>query len=276
VTSIGADPSLVGARSTSAPSPRHLLRGLRRAGLAVIGVLWPVAFVYVVWALWVDLNELPPAVAPHPNDVISYVAQNPGTYASDAFDTLKIVVGGVLLGAAAGYALATLSWFSSFARAAISAPTLVTQCLPVATLVPVIARVFGYSTRTVVIVAALITFFPVFVFTSTGMRNTPPGASDLFRVLGAPRRLRFTLLAVPASIPRLLVSLQLSVVVAVVGAMLAQWIMGAEGLGYRLALAQASFRTSEAWGASLVAVIVGVLLYSAATSLARAAQRRFD
>ncbi len=277
MTAVGADAASVAPPfATSAGGIRPALRVARRVVSAVVGVLWPVAFVYVVWMLWIDLNDLPPAVAPHPNDVISYIAQNPGSYAADAFDTLRIVLGGVVLGGLAGFGLATLSWFSSFARAAISAPTLVTQCLPVATLVPVIARVFGYNSRTVVVVAALITFFPVFVFTSSGMRSTPPGASDLFKVLGAPKRRRFVLLAVPSSIPRMLVALQLSVVVAVVGAMLAQWIMGADGLGYRLAVAQASFRTSEAWGASVVAVIVGVVLYGLATFLARTARRRFD
>ncbi len=270
-------PATAGATVGSASNAgRTALRVARKVVMGIVGVLWPVVFLYVVWALWIDIQQLPPAVAPHPNDVIEYISQNPGSYFADAVDTFRIVVGGVLLGAVAGVALASLSWFSSFARAAISAPTLITQCLPVATLVPVIARVFGYNERTVVIVAALITFFPVLVFTSTGMRSTPAGTTDMFKVFGASRRRRFLLLAVPSSVPRLLVSLQLSVVVAVVGAMLAQWIMGANGLGYRLAVAQASFRTSEAWGASVVAIAVGVVLYTAASSLARYARRRFD
>ncbi|CAN5424019.1 ABC transporter permease subunit [soil metagenome] len=262
----------------SAPSgsSRNVLHVLRKVLMGIVNILWPVVFVYVVWALWIDLKHLPPAVAPHPSDVIRYIFDNPGSYATDALNTLKIVVGGVLVGAIAGIVLATLSWFSSFARAATSAPTLITQCLPIATLVPVIARVFGYNERTVVIVAALIAFFPVLVFTSAGMRSTPAGTTDLFKVFGATRRRRFALLAVPSAIPRLLVALQLVVVVAVVGAMLAQWIMGTNGLGYRLAVAQASFRTSEAWGASVVAILVGVLLYSIASTLSRYAQRRFD
>lgn len=274
VSAPSATPSL-STRSGTARG-RTALRIVRRVLMGIVSVLWPVVFLYIVWALWIDLKQLPPAVAPHPNDVITYISENPGSYVADALDTLRIVVGGVLLGALAGVALASLSWFSSFARAAISAPTLITQCLPVATLVPVIARVFGYNERTVIIVAALITFFPVLVFTSTGMRSTPAGTTDMFKVFGASRRRRFMLLAVPSSVPRLLVSLQLSVVVAVVGSMLAQWIMGANGLGYRLAVAQASFRTAEAWGASVIAILVGVVLYSAASTLARYARRRFD
>jgi NitT/TauT family transport system permease protein len=126
------------------------------------------------------------------------------------------------------------------------------------------------------IVAALISFFPVLVFTTTGLRSTPAGSDDMFVVFGARRWQRFRHLAVPSAVPRLLVALRLSVVAAVVGAMLAQWIMGTSGLGYRLVVAQVSFRTSEAWGASFVAILLSVALYSAVSALCRVAQSRFE
>ncbi|MCU1453688.1 MAG: transporter related protein [Acidimicrobiales bacterium] len=248
---------------------------LRRVLIHLVHTLWPVAFLLVAWDTWVTVKHLPPAVAPHPGTVLRYVRANPGTFAGDALDTCVIVLGGLLVGAVGGIALATVSWFSSIARAAISGPALVTQCLPVATMVPVLARIFGYNQRTVVIIAALIAFFPVLVFTTAGLRASPPGTDDLFVVLGAGRIQRFRHLAVPSAIPRLLVSLRLSIVAAVVGAMLAQWIMGTSGLGYRLVTAQASFRTAEAWGASLVAIVLSVLLYSAMAALCRLADRRF-
>jgi NitT/TauT family transport system permease protein len=246
----------------------------RRTLAHVVHVVWPLLFVLVVWDLWVELKHLPPAVAPHPSKVLSYIWHHPGAFAGDALNTALIVLGGLLLGAVGGVILATLSWFSPLARAAISGPTLVTQCLPIATMVPVLARVFGYDQRTVVIIAALIAFFPVLVFTTGGLRATPAGSDDLFVVFGARRVQRFRHLAVPSAVPRLLVSLRLSVVAAVVGAMLAQWIMGTQGLGYRLVTAQVSFRTSEAWGASFVAILLSVLLYSAMSALCRVASER--
>lgn len=249
-------------------------RYLRRALAHALHICWPIAFLLVVWALWVDAKHLPPAVAPHPSAVLSFIWHHPGGFASDALNTALIVLGGLLLGSVAGALLASLSWFSSVARAAISGPALVSQCLPVATMVPVLARIFGYNQRTVVIIAAVIAFFPVLVFTTAGLRATPPGADDLFVVLGARRLHRFRFLAVPAAIPRLLVSLRLSVVAAVVGAMLAQWIMGSAGLGYRLVMAQAAFRASEAWAASLVAIVLSVVLYWLVSLLCRVASER--
>ncbi|AQT80325.1 hypothetical protein B1R94_15205 [Mycolicibacterium litorale] len=104
----------------------------------------------------------------------------------------------------------------------------------------------------------------------------PPGAEDLFIVLGARRWQRFIRLAVPAALPRTLVSLRLSIVGAVAGAMLAQWVMGTNGLGYRLIVAQASFRTAEAWACSVVSIALSVVLYSLMSALCRLTSERFE
>lgn len=265
------------AEAPTAPTPGRAARltGLRAVATHVLHLAWPLALTVVVWYLWVDLKDLPPAVAPRPSAVWDFVMAQPGSFAADALNTVLIVLGGLVLGAVAGMALASASWFSPLARAAISGPAVVTQCLPVVTLVPVLARVFGYNQRTVVIIAALIAFFPVLVFTMAGLRSTPAGTEDVFRVLGAGRWQRFRHLAVPSAIPRLLVAIRLSVVAAVVGAMLAQWIMGTEGLGYRLVTAQVSFRGAEAWGSSVVAILLSVALYAIASALCRVAGRRF-
>lgn len=251
----------------------------RRAGRVVthlVHALWPIAFLLGAWALWVELGEVPPAVAPAPADVLGVLVEQPVSFLGDAASTVGVVVGGLLVGALAGALLATVSWFSAVARSVIAGPALITQCLPVATISPVLARVFGYNTSTIVIIAALIAFFPVLVFTTVGLRQTPAGADDLFVVLGAGRWQRFWRLAAPSALPRLLVALRLSVVAAVVGAMLAQWIMGTSGLGYRLVVAQASFRMAEAWAASLVAIVLSVVLYSVVSVLSRRAQQRFE
>ncbi|SNQ45422.1 putative ABC-type transporter, integral membrane subunit [Frankia canadensis] len=242
----------------------------------VVNALWPLALILVAWWAWVRLGHLPPAVAPDPSGVLTFIAHDPGSFALDALRTAGVVLGGLVVGAVAGALLATVSWFSRLARAVISGPALLSQCLPVATISPVLAKVFGYNTTTIVIITALIAFFPVMVFTASGLARTPAGADDLFVVLGARRLDRFFRLAVPSALPRLLVSLRVSIVVAVAGAMLAQWVMGTSGLGYRLIIAQSSFRTSEAWACSVVSIVLSVILYSIVSGLCRLASERFE
>ncbi|TGD85455.1 ABC transporter permease subunit [Mycolicibacterium sp. CH28] len=272
---LGADPAVAPTSAAGrAVSPAR--KAVGRAARVALDALWPLALLLLAWWLWVRLANLPPAVAPDPTDVLAYIAHQPRSFAADAWHTIEVVVGGMVLGVVAGALLATVSWFSPAARAMISGPALLTQCLPVAVISPILARVFGYSTATIVIITALIAFFPVLVFTTSGLLAVPPGSSDLFTVLGARRWQRFIRLAAPAALPRTLVSLRLSIVAAVAGAMLAQWIMGTDGLGYRLIVAQSSYRTAEAWACSAVSIALSVLLYSLVASLCRLVSERFD
>jgi NitT/TauT family transport system permease protein len=250
-------------------------RRLTRAGANLIHAVWPLIALFAAWELWVQAGDVPPAVAPHPGTVLSFLADNFSSFLGDAGETVAVVLGGLLAGAVTGVLLAALSWISAVARATINGPALLTQCLPVATITPVLARLFGYGVSTIVLIVALISFFPVLVFTATGLRRTPPGADDLFVVLGAGRWQRFWRLAVPAAVPRMLVALRLSVVAAVAGTMLAQWVMGTSGLGYRLIIAQTSFRTAEAWASAVVSIVLSVLLYAVVSALCRVAEKRF-
>jgi ABC-type nitrate/sulfonate/bicarbonate transport system permease component len=251
-------------------------RRAARAGIGLIHGVWPLAALLAAWELWVRLGDVPPAVAPHPGTVLSFLADNFGSFLGDAGTTVAVVLGGLVVGALAGVLLAALSWWSEVARATINGPALLTQCLPVATITPVLARLFGYGVSTIVLITALISFFPVLVFTATGLRRTPPGADDLFVVLGAGKWQRFRRLALPAAVPRMLVALRLSVVAAVAGTMLAQWVMGTSGLGYRLIIAQTSFRTAEAWASAVVSIILSVLMYAVVSAVCRVAQKRFE
>lgn len=260
------------AQRILADQPRPLARGVARS---VLSVGWPLAAVLVAWALWVRVGGVPPAVAPDPVAVLGYLSANLPSLLGDAWQTVIVVVGGLVLGTVAGAVMAGVSWFSDVLRGIISGPALLTQCLPVATITPVLARIFGYSQTTMVLIAAIIAFFPVLVFTAAGLRATPPGADDLFAVLGAARWQQFWRLAVPASLPRLLVAVVVSVVAAVAGAMLAQWVMGTEGLGARLVVAQSSFRTAEAWACSLVAIVISVVLYGVVSAVNRRVTERF-
>ena len=269
-----------GAESRPVSPPAFTGRGVggvsKRFGVGAVHILWPIAFIFAAWTVWIRVEDIPPAVAPAPGAIIDYLSSNATSFVSDAWATVAVVVGGMVLGTVAGALLAGLSWFSPFARSVINGPALLTQCLPIATITPVLARVFGYNTSTIVIITALIAFFPVLVFTGSGLRRTPAGSEDLFVVLGASRWQSFLRLAVPAAVPRTLVALRLSIVGALAGALLAQWIMGTNGLGYRLVIAQSSFRTSEAWSASVVAVALSVVLYALVTALCRLAGDRFE
>jgi ABC-type nitrate/sulfonate/bicarbonate transport system permease component len=254
---------------------RRRSRTLHVLGVCAVSA-WPVVLVIVAWQAWIVLGSVPAVVAPQPSAVLSFVAENLSGYAHDAWSFLVVVLSGLVLGVLVGLLLAVVSWSLSLLRALLGPVTLVTQCLPIVVMIPILGRIFGYAPRTIVVIAAIIAFFPAFVFTSRGLSSAPPGANDLFVALGATRWRRFTKLAVPAAVPSVLLSVRLAVIGSVIGALVGQWILGTRGLGYRLALAQITYQTADAWGAALTTVMISITLFAVTSSLVAKASRRFE
>src|SRR4051794_23353923 len=147
----------------SVPSAQPAARGMRSRLLRLLGRvamwLWPVALVLGAWQAWITFAHVPRIVAPPPKAVVTYMRDNPGAYWSDAWSFLKVVVEGTVLGVAVGVVLAALSWSLSLIRATVGPISLVSQCLPIVVMIPILGRIFGYHPHTIVIIAAIVAFF---------------------------------------------------------------------------------------------------------------------
>ncbi len=147
--------------------------------------------------------------------------------------------------------------------------------VPVVALIPVIARLLGYDTSTVLAIVVIITFFPSFVFASSGLRSPPAGSEDLFRVLGASKLSILTRLALPLAPPNLAIALKLAAAHAILAAMVAEFLMGTTGLGYLVAKTKSDFQTEQAFGVSAVATIISTAAFLAAGWIERRVRGRY-
>jgi NitT/TauT family transport system permease protein len=102
------------------------------------------------------------------------------------------------------------------------------------------------------------------------LRRTPPGAGELFGVLGSSRWQRLMLLALPSAFPNMLTALRIAAANSVLAALVAEFLMGQTGLGNMLADAQSQLLTAQAWSASFVATVVSVAAFAAARAIERA------
>lgn len=270
-----AQSAQVSPASADDTAGRAWVRWLRPAGLIAAWV-WPVVLVITAWQAWIVLAHVPLIIAPPPSAVLSFIKANPGGYWSDGWYFVAVVIAGVAAGVTAGVLLAVSSWAVFVVRAVIGPVSLMTQCLPIVVMIPILGRIFGYSQHTIIVIAAIISFFPSFVFTVRGLSNTPAGAADLFAAFGATRWRRFTRLAMPAAVPYVLLSIRLAVIGSVIGVLVGEWILGTRGLGYRLALAQITYRTADAWGSAITAVVISIVLFAITSAAATRAARRFE
>ncbi len=231
---------------------------------------WGVLLIVLAWEAWVLASGFNSIVIARPADVVKDVFQHLELYLPNAAHTLGVAMLGLLLGMIVGTGAAIAAWSSALLGGLLAPLTLVFSSIPVVAVIPIIARLLGYDTSTVLAVVVIISFFPSFVFTASGLRALPPGSADLFRVLGANRLQVLTRLALPSALPNWMIALRGAAPQAVMAATLAEFLMASQGLGQIFHQAKDELDMARALGASLVVAVMAVAVFL----LASAAERR--
>jgi NitT/TauT family transport system permease protein len=226
--------------------------------------LWPIALLLLAWQIWVSSAGYSSIVLVPPGAVLRDLLQFPGEYVAPALRTFGFALGGLAIGMAGGLMLAIAAWYSEVLAGVATPFALLLSSTPVVCLIPIVARLFGYSSRTELIAVGVMTFFPAFVMTASGLRRLPPMAGDVFRVLRASRVQRLRLLALPAALPALAAGLRVGATYSVLVALLAEYLMQTGGLGTLFAVTMQQFHLARALGASVVAMGLSLCLYEVA------------
>jgi NitT/TauT family transport system permease protein len=238
-------------------------------------LIWTVVALVVVWQAWVAIGRVDPLVAPSPAAVGADALKNPNVYLSSTGLTILIALVGLVLGMLIGFALAVLSYFSPLLSGLITPSAMMIRTVPVVAIIPVVARLMGYGENTMVGVAVLISFFPTFVLINSGLRDLPPGSADLFAVLGSGRITRLLRLALPSAVPNAIVAFRLSAANCILAAVLSQYLIGADGLGFVLANARAYHLPDRAWGIAVVTTALAVTCFLNASRLEQFVHERW-
>jgi ABC-type nitrate/sulfonate/bicarbonate transport system permease component len=229
--------------------------------------LWPVLLLLVMWQVWVGAAGYNSIVLVPPSAVLTDLLRFPAAYLVPALHTLAFAMGGLALGMAAGALLALAAWLSALLAGITTPFALLLSSTPVVCLIPVIARLFGYDSRSELIAIGVMTLFPSFVYCATGLRQLPAMSRDVFCVLHASRWQTLRLLALPAALPTLATALRVGATLSVLVALLAEYLMQTGGLGTLFAVTMQQFHLARALGASALAMILSVLFFEATRAL---------
>jgi ABC-type nitrate/sulfonate/bicarbonate transport system permease component len=229
--------------------------------------LWPILVLLLLWQVWVSAAGYNSIVLVPPGAVANDLLRNPGSYLVPALHTLAFALGGLILGLCAGVLLALAAWLSQLIGGITTPFALLLSSTPVVCLIPIIARLFGYDSRSELIAVAVMTLFPSFVFCSTGLRQLPAMSRDVLYVLHASRWQSLRLLALPAALPALATALRVGATFSVLVALLAEYLMQTGGLGTLFAVTMQQFHLARALGASALAMALSVLLFEAGRAL---------
>jgi ABC-type nitrate/sulfonate/bicarbonate transport system permease component len=237
--------------------------------------LWPVLLLLLLWQTWVSAAGYSSIVLVPPGAVLSDLLRFPGAYLSPALHTLVFALGGLSVGMTLGLLLALTAWLSELLAGITTPFALLLSSIPVVCLIPVIARLFGYESRTELIAIALMTFFPSFVYCTAGLRQLPARSGDVLVVLHASRLQTLRLLAIPAALPSLATALRVGATYSVLVALVAEYLMQTGGLGTLFAVTMQQFQLARALGASALAMALSVALFEATRAIEERVSRLY-
>ncbi len=250
----------------------HSLPSRSRLAGVIGAAIPPIAAVVValaVWSLWVRLRDIPGYLVPTPEAVARAFLDDPARFLDAGRTSLIEALGGLAIGSGGALLLAIVMAHSRPLERALYPLALVVKVTPVVAVAPLFIIWFGFGIWPKLLVAALITFFPMLVNAVTGLRAVDPAAHDFLRSLHASRWQVFWRLRWPASLPYLFAALRISVPLALIGAVVAEWMSGDGGIGQVILIANGDFDTASLFAAVLVLAAIAVALSGALALLER-------
>jgi NitT/TauT family transport system permease protein len=213
-------------------------------------------------------------LVPAPSAVFQALAGSRAELAAALLETSAAALAGFALSTLAGVAIAVALSSSRAIQRAFYPYAVFFQTVPIIAIAPLLVIWFGYGMKTVVASAFVVSIFPVIANTLTGILSTDPALRDLFRLYGASPAVTLFKLRFPAALPQILTGLRVASGLAVIGAIVGEFI-GGEGLGSVVDVARTQQRVDKVFAAVLLASVLGLALFGAINLVSALTLRRW-
>jgi NitT/TauT family transport system permease protein len=236
--------------------------------LAMIGVT--VVIVGVAWELIKLIWNVPDGRLPHIWQVIAYFGSTTSTGESEFVFllhnmavTLEEAAAGLILGIVVGGTVGFLTGKFPLFGAGVTPLIVLTQTLPIVAIAPALVIFLGQDELSLAIIASLLSFFPIAISVSRGVRDIPPDQTLLLKSFGATNRSIFAHLELPNALVQANAAIPTAAAFAVIGAIVAELPAGTEN-GISVVLLNAAnsytYQPEALWCAAIVAAVGGVLM----------------
>jgi NitT/TauT family transport system permease protein len=236
-----------------------MTRNVQATIFPIVGV----AAILALWQLYVYGFSVNPIVLPSPLDIARSTVANHQLLVQQTWPTLKESIYGFLLAVVIGVPLAVCVANSRILNLTFYPILIATQSIPKVAVAPIILVWFGIGMESKLVIAFLVAFFPIVVDTSTGLRATPPGLIELARSVSASPSQIFWKVQFPAAMPFIISGAKVAITLAVIGAVIGEFVGSNEGLGNLMLTANAQLDGPLAWTALLWLSALGIVLFFA-------------
>ena len=216
-----------------------------------------------LWQLAVWFGSFPAFILPSPAQVGARFIQTilDGTLLRNTLVTLVEVLAGLALGVSVATVLGYLVARSLALERVLSPYIVASQAIPIVAIAPLLVIWFGPGLSSKILICALIVFFPVLVNTVVGVRSVPEDLRDLMRSLQATRWQTLKSLEMPAALPVFLGGLRIGATLAVIGAVVGEFVGAKSGLGFMVNVGRGVYDTALVFVAVFTLIALALILY---------------
>ena len=215
----------------------------------------------IVWEAAVQLFGIPVYLLPAPSVIWTDTVAIAGTIGDHTLATLATVVVGFLISFAISLPLAVFMTSSPLISSAIYPLLVLTQSIPKVALAPILVVMLGANELPRLVITFLVAFFPLVIAIAVGLVAVPDELIELGRSLKASKLQELYRIRLPYAVPFIFSGLKVAIALAVVGAVVGEFVNADKGLGYMIITATAFFKTPVAFGSLILLSVMGVVLF---------------
>ncbi|MEB3829366.1 ABC transporter permease [Phormidium sp. CCY1219] len=228
----------------------------------IVGIL-----VLLTWEIAVRVTNTPVYLLPGPLLIFKTLIKDWNILFPALLITIKITVVAFLTAAGSGLLIAILMSQSKWIEKSLYPYAIVLQTTPIVAIAPLIIIWFKNNTFAALVLCAwIVAFFPIISNTTFGLNSVDPNLKDLFRLYQASRWQTMLYLRLPSALPYFLSGLRISGGLALIGAVVAEFVAGTgganSGIAYQMLMASYNLQIPRLFAALFMVTVLGILIFA--------------
>lgn len=256
--------SIAVTEGNPAPGPSSAVR--------LVHLVMPLVGVAVVVALWwaaTIVFDVQSFILPTPGEVVAALVDRASYLLDHARVTLWTTVQGFLLAILVAVPLALIITASQMLERTVYPLLLMLNAVPKVAIAPLLVVWMGFGQLPKVVLVFLVCFFPIVISTAAGLASTPADLVELGRSVKASWWQTLRKIRVPAAVPQFFVGLKVAITLAVIGAVIAEFVGATSGLGYVIVISGASADTALAFASMVLLGVMSIVLFYGLVAIER-------
>lgn len=217
--------------------------------------------ILIAWELFVIIFQMPEYLFPAPTAVAREIIENWSSFLFHTGITMFEAIIGFLIANIVGLIVAISFVYSKTIERGLKPYAIALKTTPTLAMAPVLVLWFGTGIESKIVASALVCFFPILINAVRGMETIDEKALDLFKSLSAGKVQTFLKLRLPNALPYLFSALKISTSLAIVGAIVGEFVGANAGIGYVILVSTFHIETAKMFAAIVMSAIGGILFF---------------